>query len=94
MTPLIMAAHRNCFAIVKQLLDMGESIEKPHSPTYVRMLFWLESGISMIKPTTVAINRETAKFLHWMQTCKDLKRQINLLLARFRVSLLITSGGT
>ena len=45
MTPLIMAAHRNCFAIVKQLLDMGETIEKPHSPTYVRMLFWLKSGI-------------------------------------------------
>ena len=34
MTPLIMAAHRNCFSIVKQLLDMGETIEKPHSPTY------------------------------------------------------------
>ena len=39
MTPLIMAAHRNCFAIVKQLLDMGVAIEKPHSPTYDRMLF-------------------------------------------------------
>ena len=38
MTPLIMAAHRNCFAIVKQLLDMGETIEKPHSPTYDIML--------------------------------------------------------
>ena len=32
MTPLIMAAHRNCFSIVKQLLDMGETIEKPHPP--------------------------------------------------------------
>ena len=39
MTPLIMAAQRNCFAIVKSLLDMGETIEKPHSPTYERLLF-------------------------------------------------------
>ena len=31
MTPLIMAAHHNCYLIVQKLLDMGEVIQKPHS---------------------------------------------------------------